>query len=148
VRLLGHPVHVMLVHFPVALWPAHLSLHLLATRLPDGAAVAVGFWLLVAGTGLGLLAALAGLSDLVILAQAGDRDRLRHGLTHAVINGGTLAGFTVLTALEYASFPSIRHDAGFLSVEAALLGAMAVGNYFGGTLVWPKPATKGQSHPS
>ena len=52
-------------------------------------------------------------------------------------------GFTVLTALEYAAFPAISHGSGFLAVEAALLGAMVVGNYFGGAVVWPRPPGKG-----
>lgn len=137
-RILGHPGHVMLVHFPVALWPAHEGLHLFTPRLPAGAAASVGFWLLVAGTALGWLAAILGLSDLVELRQKNDA-RLSNGIIHAIVNGSVLVGFTVILVLEYRAYPVIAHGAGFLTAEAALIIAMLAGNYFGGAVVWPRP---------
>src|SRR3954464_1000903 len=113
-RLFGHPVHVMLIHFPIALWPAHEALHVFASRLPTGTA-AVAFWLLVAGTCLGWLAALFGLIDLVSLWQERPAVAARTGLIHAILNGGVVVGFTIITTLEYRVFPNIEHSAGFLS---------------------------------
>jgi len=128
----------MLVHFPVALWPAHEGLHLFASQFPAGAAATVGFWLLVVGTALGWLAAIFGLTDLVALSQENDPPRLSKGIIHAVVNGSTLIGFTVIVALEYSAFPAIAHGGGFLAGEAVLLVAMFVGNYFGGAMIWPR----------
>ncbi len=138
-RILGHPGHVMVVHFPVALWPAHECLHLFASHLPAGAAASVGFWLLAAGTALGWLAALLGLSDLMELARENDA-RLSNGLIHAIVNGSVLVGFTAILALEYRAFPAIAHGPGFLAGEAALIIVMFAGNYFGGAVVWSRPA--------
>jgi uncharacterized membrane protein len=126
----------MLIHFPVALWPAHWALQVGARWLPPGAAAVVGWWLLAAGCALGWLAAFAGAADLVALARAGDARRLNLALVHAGINGTVLGGFTVLLALEWAAAPAITPGRGGLLVEALLLVAMFAGNYFGGALVW------------
>lgn len=139
-RLFGHPIHVMLVHFPVALWPAHEGLHLFASRLPAGAAATVGFCLLAVGTLLGWLAAIFGLSDLVALQREHDPSRLSKGITHAIVNGSTLIGFSVIAVSEYSVFPAIVHGPGFLTGEAVLLVAMFAGNYFGGAVIWHRPA--------
>ncbi len=135
-RLLGHPVHVMLIHFPVALWPAHWGFHLLAGRLPVGLAGAAGFWLLVAGTGLGWLAAACGGMDLIALSQGEDRRMVTGAWQHGLVNGTVLLGFTVLLGLELPRYPQVTHGPAFLAVEAALLAVLTVGNYLGGRLVW------------
>jgi uncharacterized membrane protein len=126
----------MLIHFPVALWPAHFGLHLFAAQLPANVSAIGGFWLLAAGTILGWMAACFGLFDLVGLARDPGSDQFRDGLVHSIVNGTALAGFTVLAATEYPRYPAIHHHAGFLLVEAALLVAMFTGNYFGGAIVW------------
>ncbi len=136
-KVRGHPVHVMLIHFPVALWPAHAGLHLFASRLPAGVAGIAGFWLLAAGTGLGWLAALCGASDLLALAKAGDA-RLSPAINHALVNGSVVVGFTGLLVAEIPRYPAIAHGPGFLSLEVALLLALGVGNYLGGEIVWGK----------
>ena len=135
-RLFGHPVHVMLIHFPVALWPAHWLLHLLAGKLPAGVGPVAAFWLLAAGCGIGWLAALAGAADLLALSRENDERRLNTALIHAGVNGTALVGFTALAAMECAAYPVVAHGVGFLAGEAILLIALFAGNYFGGSLVW------------
>jgi uncharacterized membrane protein len=137
-RLFGHPLHVMLIHFPVALWPAHAALHFFAGVLPPAASAVVGFWLLATGVGLGWLAALCGAADLLALDGDKDPGKFNAALLHALLNGSTLVGFTVLLALEFPRYPAIAHGRGFLFAEAALLVLLFVGNYFGGAVVWRK----------
>jgi uncharacterized membrane protein len=137
-RLFGHPLHIMLIHFPVALWPAHAALHFFAGVLPAGVSAVAGFWLLAAGVGLGWLAALCGAADLLALDREKDPRQFNAALLHALFNGSTLLGFTVLFALEYARYPAIAHGHAFLFPEAALLALLFVGNYFGGAVVWRK----------
>jgi len=134
-RILGHPVHVMVIHFPIALWPAHWVLHVLSTMLPPGA-LFVAFWLLVAGTAFGWLAALAGVLDLMELFRGSDVAAQRAGLYHAAINGLVVAAFTALALWEYASYPATRSSAPMLIAEAVVIAAMFVGNFFGGKMVW------------
>ena len=131
----------MLVHFPVALWPAHGALHLFATRLPSGVGAVAGFWLLAAGVGLGWMAACFGAMDLLALWRQRDEARFTAGVVHGAINGTVLIGFTSLLAAEIPSYPAIVHGGGFLAVEATLLVAMGVGNYFGGAVIWREKTT-------
>jgi uncharacterized membrane protein len=126
----------MLVHFPVALWPAHACLHIFSAQLPSGAAATVGFWLLLVGTILGWLSAFLGLGDLLDLRRKNKLSQLSNGLIHALVNGVVLNGFTAILALEYRAFPAISHGGAFLIGEVALLLAMGLGNYFGGAVIW------------
>lgn len=135
-RLAGHPVHVMLIHFPVALWPAHFALHALAPLLPPGAAGACAFWILLGGVGLGWIAAGCGAIDLVALAGPPVAREFRDALIHGLVNGTALLGFTVIAGLEYGAYPHVHHGPPFLVAEAVLLIALFVGNYFGGAVVW------------
>jgi uncharacterized membrane protein len=135
-RLFGHPVHTMLLHFPVALWPAHWMLNVFASRLPAGVGAVAGFWVLLAGTALGWIAAFFGACDLLGVWLENDSKRIMAGIIHGSVNGGVLVGFTCLLAVEYPRYPSIGHGATFLSAEFLLLCAMTAGNYFGGSLVW------------
>lgn len=134
--ILGHPVHVMLIHFPIALWPAHFGLHLFAGFLPAQVSAIAGFWTLAAGVALGWLAAAFGAWDLASLSPESERDKFNAAITHAVVNGIVLVGFTVFAGYEWSRYPVIQHSAVFLVGEGALLAAMMVGNYFGGAVVW------------
>lgn len=137
-RLFGHPVHVMLVHFPIALWPAHWGFHLLARQLPEGLAGVAGFWLLLAGVVLGWFAAGAGFSDLITSGQTDKTFSLVGAWRHGLVNGSVLLGFTILLGLERPLYPTITHGTAFLSIEGGLLVLLGIGNYLGGSLVWKK----------
>jgi len=148
-RFLGVPVHVMLVHFPIALWPAHWVLHIAEKLLPAGTAVYAGFWILVAGTALGWGAAVCGIFDLANIQATGSPLDRRNAWSHAVVNGVVLFGFTVLSALEYSRFPLLRsHGVAILTVEGILLVLMIVGNHFGGQLVWGISPTQNPDPPA
>lgn len=134
----GHPVHLMLIHFPVALWPAHAALHCFSPQLPVGVAGIAGFWCLVAGTGLGWLAAGCGLLDLLGLQREGGSRRLMDGLWHAMLNGTVLVAYTGILALEYPHYPAISHGPAFLGLEALLLIVLGAGNFLGGEIAWRK----------
>jgi uncharacterized membrane protein len=145
-RVLGHPVHVMVIHFPIALWPAHWFLQLFSAMLPQPGGGIVAFWLLVTGTGLGWLAAFAGAADLIEVLRSPDVGSHRAGWWHAGVNGSVLAAFSVLALVEYANFPHVVHGWPMLVGEAAVLAALMVGNYFGGAMVW-RSNSAGSSSP-
>lgn len=135
-RFFGHPVHVMLVHFPIALWPAHWGFHLLSHRLPEGLAGGAGFWLLLGGVVLGWLAAGAGFLDLIVSDQADKNFSLAGAWRHGVVNGSVLLGFTILLGLERSTYPVVTHGPVFLVIEGVFLVLLGLGNYLGGLLVW------------
>ncbi len=126
----------MLVHFPIALWPAHFFFHVGAGRLPPGVAGLAGFWTLAAGTALGAAAMYCGLLDLIERYRRNDSAGLTRALRHGVVNGSVWLGFLVLLGLEWPRYPNLEHGAGFLAIEAALLVAMILGNYLGGEVGW------------
>ncbi len=127
----------MLIHFPVALWPAHWCFHVFARWLPAGLAGVAGFWVLTAATAGGWLAALAGLADLIPLSRAGGRP-LNLALVHGSLNGTVLLAFTVLWGLEWTRYPGIVHRPGALVAEAAALALLFAGNHFGGAVIWER----------
>jgi uncharacterized membrane protein len=135
-----HPLHVMFVHFPVALWPAHEALHVAARWLPAGATGVIGFWILAGGTLFGWIAALSGVLDWAPLARAGDSPKLTDATTHGLINGSVLIGFTAILGSEGARYPHIEHGSIFLTAEAVLIALLFLGNYFGGAVIWRNKA--------
>jgi uncharacterized membrane protein len=152
-RIRGHPVHVMLVHFPIALWPAHFVLHLFGERIAAGPATgAVAFWLLTAGVLVGWTGILPGAVDLLRLQADQNARRVRTAWAHAATNGTVLFGFTVLCALEYARYPQISHTSGWLFLEGTLLLMLVAGCFLGGEITWgermPPVAPHGASGPT
>ena len=153
-RLRGHPVHVMLIHFPVALWPAHAALHIFDQHLPAGAAAVAGFWCLAVGTVTGWLAAVCGASDLFAWPPNPEPARWRAACWHLALNGTVLTGYTLLAALEWSRYPAIAPGRGLLGFELVLLATLGVGNFFGGEIVWggsratPTPDVTGNHGPS
>lgn len=75
-RIAGHPVHAMLVAFPIAFLTGAFITDVAYWRLGNPFWAAMSVWLLAAGVLTGLMAALAGLTDFL-----GDR-RIR-ALSHA-----------------------------------------------------------------
>jgi uncharacterized membrane protein len=79
-KLLGHPLHPAVVHFPVAAWPATVVTDILFVALRDALWWSISLWLLVAGTVAALGAMTAGFTDLLALPTGGPAQRcaLRH----------------------------------------------------------------------
>lgn len=130
-RLFGHPIHQMLIVFPLGLLGTSLFFDIahLATGNPVWGTVA--FWLIVAGILSGLVAAPFGLIDWLAI-PTGTRAR-RIGLLHG--------GGNVVVLLLFATSWALRRDdpgnpeglAVGLSVAAVLL-ALVTG-WLGGELV-------------
>jgi uncharacterized membrane protein len=92
-RLLGHPIHPMLVPFPIAFFIGAFLADLAYLNLADPFWAEAAFWLLAAGLAGAALAAAAGFADFL-----GDR-RIR-ALSHAWQH---MAGNVVLVAIEAAN---------------------------------------------
>lgn len=79
----GHPIHHMLVSFPIAFFIGALATDVAAWRGGDAFWARCSFWLLAAGLVVGVLAALVGLVD---YASIGKARRLSAATYHAVGN--------------------------------------------------------------
>jgi uncharacterized membrane protein len=91
VRLLGHPVHQMLVVFPLGLLAMSVLFDLLDVVTTTGAFLDAAYWIIPAGVVAGLAAAPFGLIDWLQIPR-GTRAR-RVGAWHGVGNAVVLALF-------------------------------------------------------
>ncbi|HEY0700878.1 MAG TPA: DUF2231 domain-containing protein [Micromonospora sp.] len=131
-KVLGHPVHPMLVMFPLALLVIAVIFDLVdAFGGPRGLGD-VAYWNILAGLIGGVLAALAGTFDLRAIPRGTRANRV--AVTHALINTGVLLLFAgawaVRATAEYRSA-----GAGLLAIELVALVGAGFGAWFGGELV-------------
>jgi nitrite reductase/ring-hydroxylating ferredoxin subunit/uncharacterized membrane protein len=129
--LAGHPIHPMLVPFPIAFLVGTVGFDLLGL-VTDRAT----FWhtarhLLVAGLAFGVLAALPGLIDYLRTVPPASSGR-RRALRHALANAAALVLFAIALALSGLGEPP---SAGVFALELAGLASLGYGGWLGGTLV-------------
>jgi uncharacterized membrane protein len=130
--LLGHPLHPMLVMFPLGLLVTAVIFDF--ADLIGGPALLgeVAYWNIVAGLIGGVLAAAAGLVDYVAIPR-GTRAK-RVATAHALLNVAVLALFAVSWSIRR---PSEGRAAGgwLFLLELVALGAASVSAWLGGELV-------------
>jgi uncharacterized membrane protein len=130
-RLFGHPIHQMLIVFPLGLLAMSLVFDIIykSTGNPQWATIA--YWLIAAGIVTGLLAAVFGLIDWLSI-PAGTRAK-RIGALHGIGNVVVVALFASSWLLRRGAPDAPGGAAIVLSVLAVLL-ALVTG-WLGGELV-------------
>lgn len=132
-RLLGHPVHVMLVHFPAGLLPSAFLFDLGGVWTGDPGLHQAAFWCMAAGVASGLPAAAFGFWDFVRLE---DPVRMQTALWHGAMEFSVLLLFALLTGLRWQQWPAPGVPGTWELVAAGLgLLLMAAANFRGGELV-------------
>jgi len=134
-RLFGHPIHPMLVHFPIAFWTVAMPAYMSAAAGVGDLAGTIARFSNAAGLAMAVLAMLAGLADLRSI------DRRSAAMTVATRHMMVMA--TVWTCFLFALMLPILPD---LDRSTAQLGAataagfgfllMAIGGWLGGQLVY------------
>jgi len=132
VRLLGHPVHPMLVHFPIVFWSCALAADvvgrfthaLLAAELASGS--------LALGCAMGLMAMIAGAFDFVALPQ--DSPARDTAVLHFMAMCS--AWLIFLVALALRGYPPRPPALAALLATVAGFVTMAYGARLGGKLVY------------
>jgi uncharacterized membrane protein len=86
-KLLGHPVHQMLIVFPLGLLAMAVIFDLLAIALGNGYWSEIGYWMIAAGVVTGLLAAPFGFIDWPAIPAGTRAKRIGavHGLGNVVV---------------------------------------------------------------
>jgi len=127
-----HPVHPMLVHFPIAFLNSAVATDVVFLWSQDPFWAAVSFWLLAAGASMGALTALTGTAEFMLVPAI----RL-----HTAAWGHFLAGITLLAFATANLMLRIDDYAGtilpwgiFLSVTTLFILALAAS--LGGKLVY------------
>jgi len=130
-KLLGHPVHQMLVVFPLGLLGMAVIFDVVAYALGSGYWSEVALWMMVAGIVTGLLAAPFGLIDWLNI-PSGTRAK-RIGAIHGLGNVVVLGLFAASALFRWAS-PQTPATLALMLSGAGLLLALCTG-WLGGELV-------------
>lgn len=134
-KLFGHPIHVMLIHFPAALLPMDFVCALLGKWLQHPGLVEAGHYAAFGGISLGAAAIATGMFDLVEVSRE-HSTALNKALIHGGINSVVLIGYLMVMMPAWNAYPSITYDGNWmLGAKGLLIGGMIVGNYLGGSLV-------------
>jgi uncharacterized membrane protein len=134
-KILGHPVHIMLIHFPSALLPMDLICSLFAYYTGNLFFTHAAYLAMAGGVGLGALAIITGTFDLISVAENKPL-ALKKALIHGGINSTVIIAYSLFLFQAYKRYPELVHDTvAVLIVKGSLVTFMLLGNYIGGSLV-------------
>ncbi len=131
-KLLGHPIHPMLIVLPLGLFIAAVVFDGLYLWRGSPTFATVAYWNIAAGVVGGLLAAVFGLIDWLAI-PAGTRAK-RIGLLHGGSNV-IVVGIFALVWLMRRDAPGMSPTTSLFLLEVVGLGLGSVGGWLGGELV-------------
>jgi uncharacterized membrane protein len=131
-KFLGHPIHPILIVFPLGLLATSVIFDLLFYFSIIRISPEVGFWMAVSGIIGGLVSSVFGLIDW--LAVPSDTRAKRVGFIHGLVNLGVLILFTIGV---YTRIDNLRFTPGFVAIAFSVAGALlaVIGGWLGGELV-------------
>jgi uncharacterized membrane protein/nitrite reductase/ring-hydroxylating ferredoxin subunit len=132
-QIKSHPIHPMLVSFPIALWTASLVFDLLAVAGGNVFFAIAGFYSLIGGCIGAVLAAIPGVIDLFSVVPPNSSGRKR-GYIHGTLNSLALLLFIFIAARR--GDPMARPDGVSLALSLLGVAGIAVSGWLGGTLVY------------
>ena len=132
VKLLGHPVHPMLIVLPLGLFISAVVLDALAIWRASSTFAGAGFWNITGGILGGLLAAVFGFLDWLAI-PSGTRAK-RIGLLHGSINVIVVLVFGFVWMLRRDT-PELVPSTMVFALEGVALVMGAVAGWLGGELV-------------
>ena len=132
IKSLGHPVHPMLVMFPVALFVTAVIFDLADMVGGPSSLGEVAYWNILIGLIGGVLAAAVGAVDLLAI-PAGTRAK-RIGVSHAAVNIAVILLFAAIWTVRMAADERGAGGALF-AIEVVALAGVGLGAWFGGELV-------------
>ncbi|MEU7756453.1 DUF2231 domain-containing protein [Micromonospora sp. NPDC049101] len=131
-KVLGHPVHPMLVMFPVALLATAVLFDVIDTVGGPDLLGEVAYWNITVGLIGGLLAAAAGSFDLLAI-PTGTRAK-RVGLLHAAANVAVILLFAAVWAVRLNA-DSRAAGGALVAIEVVAVGILGISAWLGGELV-------------
>ncbi len=134
-KILGHPIHIMLIHFPSALLPMDFICSALGYYTGNDSFTDASFFALAGAVIFGCMAIITGAFDLIGLVD--DKPlALKKALIHGGINTTVIIAYSVLAFRAWKQFPDLVQDGVVvLAIKACLITFMIVGNYLGGSLI-------------
>jgi uncharacterized membrane protein len=134
VKILGHPLHPMVVAYPIALYTATLVAYIIYAAHNDPFFFKVAVAANIAGIVLAAVAALPGFIDWAVGIPS-DTAAKSHGLTHMLLNVGALVIFIINALIHTGNWdkPSGTTSGIILALVGVLLTVGA--GYFGWTMI-------------
>ena len=130
-KLLGHPIHQMLIVFPLGLLAMAIIFDVIAIALGNGYWSEIAFWMIASGVVTGLLAAPFGLIDWLAIPSGTRAKRL--GALHGIGNVVVIALFALswllrrdAPAAPQAVALALSFAGGFLALGTGWLGGELV----------------------
>jgi uncharacterized membrane protein len=134
-KLLGHPVHVMLIHFPSALFPMDFVCSGIQYYTHNRSFTEASFYAMVGGVLLGYLVIIFGIFDLLNVVEKKPKS-VKKALIHGGINTLVVIVYTVLAFIQYKHYPLLMPDGiRTLITKVIIISFMIIGNYIGGSLI-------------
>jgi uncharacterized membrane protein len=134
-RILGHPIHPMLIHFPISFWTIAAGAYVWAAAGASESAASIAKFANGAGLITALAAMFAGLFELRSIA--GGSRAMQVATWHVMIMSTVWVCF--LTAMQLSASTSLDHSTAQVgAVACAAVGfvLMAIGGWLGGRLVY------------
>jgi uncharacterized membrane protein len=131
-RLFGHPIHQMLIVFPLGLLATSVIFDIVFLATNNGRWADISFWMIASGIIGGLAAALFGLIDFLAIPK-GTRAR-RIGTLHGWGNLVVVGLFAASWLLRYDALPAFPDTVAFVLSFAGVVLALVTG-WLGGELV-------------
>ena len=134
-KIFGHPLHMMLIHFPTALLPMDVFLSFFAYYNKDSSFLPAAFYCLAGGVLIGGLAIITGLIDLVLIPKD-NKPALGTALIHGFMNAMIVLFFGIFAYRAWQLYPQMTMpQMSTLIIKAILLIVLFIGNYLGGKLI-------------
>ncbi len=134
-KLLGHPLHPAIVHFPVASWTATVVTDILFLATGSVTWWQISQWLLVIGSVTALGAMTAGFMDLVALPQG--QPAQRRALIHMYVMATAWTIYVVDLLVRFLG-GGVSALLGWIGLALSVVGfgALFVGTHLGAQLVY------------
>ncbi len=129
----GHPIHPMLIPFPLAFLVGTLVSDLGAALFGFEDLLLVAWYIAPAGITMGAVAAVPGLIDLVRTVPPRSTGR-RRGIRHMVVNATALLLFLLAWILRGG--PGVAVETAIVGIEGAGAALLLAGGWMGGTLAY------------
>jgi len=132
VKVLGHPIHPMLIVIPLGSFIAAVILDVIGVAVSNPTLTVVGYWNIAVGVVSGLIAAAFGLADWFNIP--GKTRAKRIGLMHGALNVVVVATFALEWLVRYGGADPTPSTT-LVAIEVAALVGGAVAGWLGGELV-------------
>jgi len=129
----SHPLHPMLIAFPIGLLVTSFIFDVLGVALPQPRLWAAAWYMIVGGIVSGLLAAVPGVMDLLRVIPPNSSGK-RRGWIHGGLNVTVVLLFIAIAA--YRGGPDAEPDKLALLLSACGVAGLGVSGWLGGTLVY------------